>query len=708
MAQSLEQAIATFDRTAAAARSRASEDLRSEFRSRFPEEAWPDIPLERFALGQDDSSDTYCKWIEYKTPGLGSMGGGSSAKHVIYKRKNKPGWHYPQQFGNEQEAWVRIRSDVVLMLQRARQGNWEFDDLIPFQHAIAIWIKTLHIYLPNQVLPVCSREHLARFWYLLSGEDPKRVRKTPPVTLNRNLLERLRAQPALEGLNSNELSYFLYHWDDPRLGLSVYKIAPGEGARFWDDCLAGQYMCVGWGEVGDLKDFEDFESFEPRFRQACGPEYGDTPAGRATTVRKARELWRLRQIKPGDLIVANRGMSEILGVGTVQDPPYEWAVDGAEYPHRILVTWDTTKGREIPAQAKWAFVTIAPMSLEEYERLTAGAVSSPDQPPPRLEIDSELAQLGDRLEERKQLIFYGPPGTGKTYMARRLILHWLLAHENRSPAEILADNDRSRLEWKRLTSAEDGPSQVTMVTFHPSYGYEDFIEGYRPQPSGGAGLELRLEAGLFVRVCRAAEAAPSKRFVVLIDEINRGNLPRILGELITVLEADKRGLHVVLPQSKTAFAVPPNVYIIGTMNTADRSVRVLDAAIRRRFTFCELMPDSALLAGRQFGDLVLQDFFEYLNRLVAKREGREKQIGHSVFMDEDEPVDSIEEFARRFRHEVVPLLQEYCYDDYAALETYLGSELVDAEGQRLKNDVLDEPETMVAALVRQMARQEVA
>jgi 5-methylcytosine-specific restriction protein B len=218
-------------------------------------------------------------------------------------------------------------------------------------------------------------------------------------------------------------------------------------------------------------------------------------------------------------------------------------------------------------------------------------------------------------------------------------------------------------------------------------------------------LRLALQDGVFLRICAAAALADSsKRFVLVIDEINRGNLPRILGELITVIEADKRGMQITLPQSKRQFAVPQNVYIVGTMNTADRSIRVLDAAIRRRFAFHELLPDSTLLTGRRFGDLVLEDFLDYLNGLISKKDGREKQIGHAVFMAGEEALDDVEEFAKRFRYEVVPLLQEYCYEDYRALAHYLGEELVDTTEQRLKTDLLDQPEALAAALARLINR----
>lgn len=430
--------------------------------------------------------------------------------------------------------------------------------------------------------------------------------------------------------------------------------------------------------------------------------HGDSPAEKATATRKAKELWTLMKIEPGDLILANQGTSRILAVGEVLDPPYEWSEESHEYPHRIRVRWDTAKEGAIAPQKRWAFQTIAPVKLEDYERII-GALQQGGVLPPATTIevstDPALAELADRLEERNQLVLYGPPGTGKTFTARRFVLHWLLSHEGQPVAEVLADRKRIRHEWARLTRpAGSGVAQVTMLTFHPSYGYEDFVEGFRPVGSSDGGLKLELRDGVFKRVCRAADAEPDRRFVVFIDELNRGNLPRILGELITVLEADKRGLPVVLPQSREHFAVPPNVYIVGTMNTADRSIKVLDAAVRRRFAFHEVMPDPALLAGQQFGDLDLQRLLEHLNAVVARKIGREKQIGHSYFLVDEEPVAEIGEFAKRMRFEVIPLLQEYCYEDYGALEEFLGPELVDVDAQSLNVEILSQPEALVSAL----------
>jgi 5-methylcytosine-specific restriction protein B len=236
------------------------------------------------------------------------------------------------------------------------------------------------------------------------------------------------------------------------------------------------------------------------------------------------------------------------------------------------------------------------------------------------------------------------------------------------------------------------------VSFHPSYAYEDFVEGYRPKKDSVGGLVLELRDGVFKELCRRAEADPARKYLLIIDEINRGNIPKIFGELITLIELDKRGLKETLPQSGQEFSVPENLYMIGTMNTADRSIRVLDAALRRRFAFIELMPDASLLEGEGPEGLKLNDLLMQLNRRIVKAVGREKQVGHSYFLDAGVPIKDSQEFARIFRQEVMPLLQEFCYDDYSKLAEFVGREIVDVEGQTLDLEVVENPARLIEAL----------
>lgn len=273
----------------------------------------------------------------------------------------------------------------------------------------------------------------------------------------------------------------------------------------------------------------------------------------------------------------------------------------------------------------------------------------------------------------------------------------LTERESEHIISLLTERDPSiekHLDWD-----EYEVGQLTRVTFHPSYNYEDFIEGFRPVATNdGAGLQLRLEDGIFKKVCRQAQLNPDQKYVVLIDEINRANIAKVFGELITLIENDKRGISVTLAQSKESFQVPDNVYIIGTMNTADKSIRLLDAAFRRRFGFIELMPEPDLLAGSPVDRVALDDLLIELNRRIASRFDREKQIGHSFFMVGTKPLNDIDLLAQRFRLEVLPILQDYFFDDWAGLAEVLGTNIVDVDNYRIKPEVINDPIALQEAL----------
>jgi AAA domain (dynein-related subfamily) len=322
---------------------------------------------------------------------------------------------------------------------------------------------------------------------------------------------------------------------------------------------------------------------------------------------------------------------------------------------------------------------------------------------------SLFEEIGNALNRKKQLILYGPPGTGKTYTARRFAVWWLLSAgstaSNVQIATILGDNSTFRRELEDLKKGEDGIGRLTFLTFHPSYSYEDFIEGYKPVSTAsnesGGGLILRLEDGVFKQICKQAAKNSDKKFLVLIDEINRANIAKVFGELITLLEDDKRDESLQLPQSKQSFVIPNNVYLLGSMNTADKSIKLLDAALRRRFAFKEIMPDFSLLKGAEVGNLSLDLFLKELNERIASRLGREKQIGHSYLMNNGKAVDSVDEFALRFHQEIMPLLQEYCYDNYNDLALYVGTTIVDTNVRTLNFSLLEDPEILVRTLAKE-------
>lgn len=316
--------------------------------------------------------------------------------------------------------------------------------------------------------------------------------------------------------------------------------------------------------------------------------------------------------------------------------------------------------------------------------------------PPPIPLAETVKRIQSILEQKKQAILYGPPGTGKTYWADFTTRE--LASRNRFNK---AYDHLDASERKVIHGDTNKPGLVRFCSFHPEYGYEHFIEGYKPEETDGQ-VTFRLKDGIFKKLCSDAEASPNQTFFLIIDEINRGDIPRIFGELITLLESDKRCKVVSLPVSGRPFLVPPNVLVIGTMNTADRSIALLDTALRRRFGFIELMPDVSVLDDIVLESIPIRAWLDELNRRIREyvgRDARNLQIGHSYFMREGKTVNSFPVFADIIRNDIIPLLEEYCYEDYGTLDKILGSSMLDLNNWRIKEELFDSKDDLVKALL---------
>ena len=244
------------------------------------------------------------------------------------------------------------------------------------------------------------------------------------------------------------------------------------------------------------------------------------------------------------------------------------------------------------------------------------------------------------MHHRRQVIFYGPPGTGKTYVARKLAAH------------LAGDKDR-----------------VHLVQFHPSYAYEDFVEGYRPVRLEGGAAGFTLREGPLKRIARRAGKAPGETFVLIIDEINRGNLAKVFGELYFLLEY--RNERISLQYSDDPFSLPENLWIIGTMNTADRSIALVDSALRRRFHFAPYSPDQPPVEG-----LLARWLDEHKPEMswVADVVDRANEkldthaaIGHSHFMDKDLDEEWVELI---WEHSVLPYIAEQFFGEDDRLKEF--------------------------------------
>ena len=215
--------------------------------------------------------------------------------------------------------------------------------------------------------------------------------------------------------------------------------------------------------------------------------------------------------------------------------------------------------------------------------------------------------------------------------------------------------------------------QVAMVTFHQNFAYEDFIEGIRPVLDYGATGQIKYERrdGIFKQIAEAAKEEKDKRFVLIIDEINRGNIAKIFGELITLVEDSRRlgaedATEVTLPYSNESFGVPNNLYLIGTMNTADRSIQLLDTALRRRFDFVEMMPKPEIISENVEG-VDCKRMLEEMNKRITALLDRERQIGHTYLLR----VHDMAGLSYAFQNKIFPLLQEYFFDDWSKIRAVL-------------------------------------
>ncbi len=238
---------------------------------------------------------------------------------------------------------------------------------------------------------------------------------------------------------------------------------------------------------------------------------------------------------------------------------------------------------------------------------------------------------------------------------------------------------------------------IKKITFHQSFSYEEFIEGIKAEAKG-TNVSFNVEAGIFKEFCNCAKRNSEQKFVMIIDEINRGNISKILGELITLLEKDKREDTATLPYSKESFFVPKNVFIIGTMNTADRSLVLLDVALRRRFAFYEIMPDASLLKNKNIEGVNLTELLESINDKIKDQNMRDYQIGHSYFMEKENPIQTIDELKFSMVYEVIPLIREYFYNVPEKIKEILGPELSsDEPGIKWRTDSKE----LVASLKKQ-------
>lgn len=432
---------------------------------------------------------------------------------------------------------------------------------------------------------------------------------------------------------------------------SYWLYAPGEDASEWERFYTEGIMGLGWHGLGNLREYDSKEEMRLKLVEIEG--------GETTQKNSALAVWQFaNSIKPGDVIFAKKGRTKIFGRGIVESD-YFYSPDSGRYPNIRKVNW-TNKG-EWQSNEQFAMKTLTDVTdypdfvskiesffmdqegdIEEVEKIYPAY--TPEDFLSEVFIDEdEYEKLTGLLKSKKNIILQGAPGVGKTFIAKRLA-YSIMGRKN---------TDR-----------------VGMVQFHQSYSYEDFIMGFRPNASGG----FDLKSGSFYNFRKKAVEDNDHDYFFIIDEINRGNLSRIFGELFMLIESDKRGPRnkLQLLYSDELFYIPENLYIIGMMNTADRSLAMLDYALRRRFAFYDLKPGFATHGFREYRESLGSEKLDKLitrvgdlNAKIAEDEtlGPGYCIGYSFFCNLT--ADDIEQgkLLQIVNYEIVPLLSEYWFDD---------------------------------------------
>ena len=439
--------------------------------------------------------------------------------------------------------------------------------------------------------------------------------------------------------------------DDDVETVRYWIYSPGDNACKWEEFYDAGIMAIGWSGIGDLTEFDNKDAMKKKMKETYGDQYTYKNAAHAT--------WQFaNEIKPGDIVFVKKGMYKVIGRGVVSgEYQYKPELEDEEYEygHIRTVDWTHNGEWEHPGQAVMKTLTDITQYTEYVAKLNAlfddvlvEEVEETEIQYPTYTAEDFLSEvymtetnyetLTNLLRNKKNIIMQGAPGVGKTFAAKRLAY------------SMMGVKDSSR---------------VMMVQFHQSYNYEDFIMGFRPATSG-----FELKKGPFYTFCKKAEMDIENDYFFIIDEINRGNLSKIFGELFMLIESDKRGVSLQLLYSDEKFSVPSNVHLIGMMNTADRSLAMLDYALRRRFAFFEFSPAFETEGFRhyrleknnkKFDNLIAT--IEKLNVTIENDEtlGRGFRIGHSYFCTENDIddmwLDSV------VTYEIVPLLNEYWFDE---------------------------------------------
>ena len=628
-------------------------ELYKKFQEAFPLESLPEMTIEKYS--NLNRSDSFCYWLESKTEELGSIWGGNSFKFGIYEYINKPtvvhvltdekyAWHKWYGIDNAKDAYNFILSAIVRVANLAREGNFEAIDNETTLGKVYKW-KIAFLYSEEKLVPIYKKEMLNDIAYKLGYKDPTKVDIS---SLQQYIMKKKGDKDIYQYYDE-----LLDIWKQKDTNIKYWIYAPGEKASKWDFCTKNNLMCLGWDKIGCFRDYGSMENIKKKLQEVY-----NTPDGTFTNDKLA--IWDFATtMKPGDIIYAKLGLKKIIGRGIVESeyafddnlPEYknlrqvkwthigEWNIEG-QLPLKTLT--DITK---YPDFVKKLEILFEGKETEEAVEATSNHITPTYTKEDFLNevfiSETEYNKLLQLIKRKKNVILQGAPGVGKTFSAKRLAY------------SIMGVKDDNRIE---------------LIQFHQNYSYEDFIMGYKPNEEGG----FNLVEGSFYRFCKKAELEPKKDFFFIIDEINRGNLSKIFGELFMLIEKDYRNEKIKLAYSDEYFCVPHNVHIIGMMNTADRSLAMIDYALRRRFSFYDMEAGFDTRSFKDYINNIQNEYFEHvihsvqdLNHVISNDNslGKGFCIGHSYFCNLSSEDCSNEILSNIIEYDIIPMLKEYWFDN---------------------------------------------